>query len=50
MAETLVSVADVTKDYDTGKVTVRALRGLSLDVAEGDFMAIVGPSLSLIHI
>jgi putative ABC transport system ATP-binding protein len=44
MAETLVSVADVTKDYDTGKVTVKALRGLSLDVDEGDFMAIVGPS------
>jgi len=44
MPEPLVSVEDVTKDYHTGTVTAHALRGVTLDVDEGDFMAIVGPS------
>jgi putative ABC transport system ATP-binding protein len=38
-------VADaVTKVYDTGKIEVQALRGVTLAVRKGDFMAIVGPS------
>ncbi len=40
----VVSVKDVTKDYEVGKVIVRALRGVSMDVDEGEFAAIVGPS------
>jgi putative ABC transport system ATP-binding protein len=40
----LVSVRDVEKVYQTGKVEARALRGITLDVNSGDFLAIVGPS------
>jgi len=38
------SVQDVTKEYVMDGGTVRALRGLSLDVPEGDYLAIMGPS------
>jgi putative ABC transport system ATP-binding protein len=40
----LVSAKDVKKVYQTGKVEARALRGITLDVVSGDFLAIVGPS------
>jgi putative ABC transport system ATP-binding protein len=40
----IVSVKNATKDYALGKVTVPALRGVSLDVAEGEFLSIAGPS------
>jgi putative ABC transport system ATP-binding protein len=40
----LVSVTNVTKVYDTGKVKAHALRGVTLDVNKGEFVAIVGPS------
>lgn len=44
MAQNLVDVRNVTKDFQNGKVTVRALRGLDLAVEKGDFLSIVGPS------
>jgi putative ABC transport system ATP-binding protein len=37
-------VEDVTKDYVLKSETVRALRGVSFDVPEGDYLAIMGPS------
>jgi putative ABC transport system ATP-binding protein len=40
----IVSIHNATKDYHLGKVIVSALRGVSLEVAEGEFMAIAGPS------
>ena len=44
MSEALVEVTEAHRDFDTGKVLVRALRGLNLNVHEGDFLALVGPS------
>ena len=41
---TIVSVKNATKNYLLGKVVVPALRGVSLDVAEGEFLSIAGPS------
>lgn len=38
------SIRDLTKDYVLRSETVRALRGVSFDVPEGDFVAIMGPS------
>lgn len=38
------SIRDLTKEYVLKSETVRALRGVSFDVPEGDFVAIMGPS------
>ncbi len=40
----LISLKNVTKIYRTGKIHVDALRGVDLDVARGEFVAIIGPS------
>jgi putative ABC transport system ATP-binding protein len=40
----IVACNDVTKVYRQGAVDVHALRGLTLDVAQGEFTAVCGPS------
>jgi len=40
----IVSVRNVSKDYMLGKTVVPALRDVSLEVDEGDFLSIAGPS------
>jgi len=40
----IVTVRDAVKNYTLGNVVVPALRGVSLDVVEGDFISIAGPS------
>ncbi len=43
-AKPIVRANDVVKTYSTGGHTVQALRGVSLDICAGEFMAVVGPS------
>src|SRR5512145_3444655 len=40
----IVSVKDVSKIYTLGKTEVPALRGVSLEVEQGEFLAVAGPS------
>ena len=43
-AGTIVEATGVEKIYDTGKVQVQALRGVSFGVRRGEMVAIMGPS------
>jgi putative ABC transport system ATP-binding protein len=40
----IVSLHDVRRDYALGAERVHALQGVSIDVDQGDYVAIVGPS------
>ena len=40
----MIKVTDIHKTYDDGKVQVHALRGVDVEIKEGEFTAIVGPS------
>ena len=41
---TLILLSGITKFYDSGKVKVRALKGIYLDIQRGEFVGIIGPS------
>ncbi len=40
----IISVRELEKDYHVGEHVVHALRGITLDIAAGEFVTIVGPS------
>ena len=44
MSEPLISFQQASKTYGTGGAAVEALRGVDLDIDEGEFVAIMGPS------
>lgn len=41
---TVLQIEDATKHYRMGEVTVKALRGVSFDVHQGELISILGPS------
>jgi putative ABC transport system ATP-binding protein len=43
-SDLLIEVRDITKVYGEGDMAVHALRGVSLEVRRGEFVAIMGPS------
>ena len=40
----MIKLQDVIKDYQTGKVSFRALNGVNLNISKGDYVGLVGPS------
>jgi putative ABC transport system ATP-binding protein len=52
--DTIIRLKNVTKTYQMGEVTVDALRDVDLELAQGTFYSIIGPSgsgkSSLLHI
>jgi putative ABC transport system ATP-binding protein len=42
--EALIQLAEIHKTYESGEAAVRALQGVTLKFAEGDFVAIMGAS------
>jgi len=44
MAEPIIQLRGVTKTFGTGPAAFQALKGVDVDIATGDFVAVMGPS------
>lgn len=44
MTDAVISLRDIHKVYDSGAVRVHALRGVSVDIRRGEFVAVMGAS------
>src|SRR5437763_5261207 len=40
----VIDIENITKDYVMGEETVRALRGVSLQIHKNEYIAVMGPS------
>jgi putative ABC transport system ATP-binding protein len=43
-SDPIIALRNVTKTYGSGATAFQALKGIDLEVAQGDFMAVMGPS------
>lgn len=43
-SQPILTLQNITKDFDSGEAVTKALRGVSLDVYEGEFLVILGKS------
>ena len=44
MSDLLYRVGDLVKDFGTGELRTRVLKGMSFDLVKGEFVALLGPS------
>ncbi len=44
MSIPLISLKNITKDYKTGEVTTNVLKGISFEINDGEFVAVMGAS------
>ncbi len=44
MGRQIIKVSDLKKDFYVGEITVHALRGVNIEIEEGEFVAIMGAS------
>ena len=40
----MIKIRNLTKTYHTGKLSVEVLKGLNLDIDNGEYVSIMGPS------
>ena len=46
----MLSVNGLTKAFGSGSNKLHVLKGVDMDIKQGEMVALMGPSLSLIHI